>query len=99
LALAKGEFARARADFERALGLKDWEPEGRWGLHRVAAARGHRAEAAAQLEAYRRAVRARDRALAREAAAGLERPSPYEPGLPLSSSGRPLAVSAPMGER
>jgi tetratricopeptide (TPR) repeat protein len=84
LALDQGMISAARRDFQLCLRVPGWEPEAWWGLHRIDAAGGRHGEAAKDLRRYAAGVRRRDRLLDRQAARGLEQPSPYEPGLPLS---------------
>jgi tetratricopeptide (TPR) repeat protein len=83
LALAHGPLAEAEADFQMAASSGEWQPEGWWGLERVAKAQGRKARAAECRERYRAAVHERDRRLDRQRMEGHEEVQPYEPGLPL----------------
>jgi tetratricopeptide (TPR) repeat protein len=83
LDLAHGALAEAEADFSLAAEAGEWQPEGWWGLERVATARGQKARAAECRQRYRQAVRERDRRLDRWRRAGHEELQPFEPGLPL----------------
>lgn len=95
LALEQKDLDAAEEDFDAATRLQGWQAEAYWGLVRVAKARGRMDEADLKLQSYRRSVRARDRALAREAEAGIERPMPFEPGLPLAQSAPAPAAALP----
>lgn len=89
LNLEQKRLTQAANDFSAVLRLQGWQAEANWGLHRVAKAQGKTREAELRLQSYRRSVHTRDRVMQREAAAGIERPSPYEPGLPLADSAAP----------
>jgi tetratricopeptide (TPR) repeat protein len=92
LALVQRRFADADADFRAVTRLPGWEPEAWWGLSRAAKGLGSGGEAEC-LVRYRSAVHRRDKALDRERAQGVERPMPYEPGLPLAASGTPFQTA------
>ena len=83
LDLAHGALDEAEADFTLAAQRGEWQPEGWWGLERVAKARGQKARAAECRERYRAAVHERDRRLDRWRHDGHEETQPFEPGLPL----------------
>jgi tetratricopeptide (TPR) repeat protein len=89
LALAHGPLDQAEADFTLAAKSRDWEPEGWWGLERVAKARHDAATAADCRRRYKHAVHARDQRLDRLRRAGREDLQPYEPGLPLPALNDP----------
>jgi len=96
LALDEGSLGPARKDFDEVTRIAGWEPEGWWGLHRVAKESQRNAKAADAMLRYRDAVHRRDKVLARAAKAGREQASAYEPGLPLAASGS--AVGAPVSK-
>lgn len=83
LALAHGSLDDAEDDFRRLTLGGDSQPEGWWGLDRVAKARGQSLDAKRCQERYRETTRDRDRRLDRWRRAGHEDLQPYEPGLPL----------------
>ncbi len=92
LHLETKDLAAAEEDFRQMTRIPDGEADGWWGLTRVMRARAEKAEAAECLVRYRSAVRRRDRKAEREKAEGVERPSAFEPGLPLALSQAPLGA-------
>jgi tetratricopeptide (TPR) repeat protein len=93
LNLERHALDAAETDFLSASRLSGREPEGFWGLARVAKARRQKAEEKKFMSRYRQAVRRRDAGLEESRRQGLEEPSAYEPGLPLpSGSGVPRAL-------
>jgi tetratricopeptide (TPR) repeat protein len=83
LALLHGPLAEAEADFNRLTQGGDFQPEGWWGLERVAKAQGLKARAQDFRQRYKTALRQRDQRLDRLRRSGHEDLQPYEPGLPL----------------
>ncbi|MGH7441576.1 MAG: tetratricopeptide repeat protein [bacterium] len=82
----KGLWEAARRDYDACLNLQGWAPEAWWGLRRVDLAEGRADAARRALKHYFEEARRRDqeqvRLADRNAARGMEDPSPYEPDAP-----------------
>jgi len=96
LALDAKDYAAARADFQAATQVADFEAEALWGLSRTTRAQGQAKDADRYERDYRRAVRRRDKVLEDEAARGIERPFPFQPGSHLDlDAATAITIDAP----